>query len=693
MGIGHYLVGLAYFFATAGAVGAASLLLLRRRLAHLGGAIALLAYATLLTLGLLAVHLVPGAFGVLGRGSVLAAALALLAGVAWHVRAVAAAETPAVPPPPRAPDTRLSWGIALAALLAFGAVFAAELLHSAGRPIRAPDMLSYDLPTVGRWIQSRSVWPTTELFPLQVHGTYPQNANVLVLALVLPWRSEAFVRALDFVYLPVAGVSVYAIARELRAARSSAVLFGAMFASLPVTASMLDFALPDVAMYAMFGAGIALLLAQRRTGRTSELVLAAAALGFAFGAKWYGVTSVVVVVAAWICCALVTSERRHLLVRRTSIVVGVVLATGGFWLLRNAVQAGDPLYPQRVHALGVTLFDAPRDVLRAQGGYTIAHYLGDWSAWRHDILPALRHTFSLGGLLALAAAVAAVVWGAAARGARGPGRSVVLAALVALALAIAYALTPYSAFGPRGHPLFTAFNARYGVPAALVGSALCAVVAARLGRLRPVAELAGLVAVVLGLRAVLHPGAGLTVACAVGLVLAAVARLRLRGSRLPRATRPLLGLAGAGVVALGGIGYAVERRLEHRRYRDLDATVTRAITLAGDGRRIGLAGFWNFSGVSPAWALYGPRLQNGVRYVGRLDGDHLTQYATRARWRRALSVGGYDLVLVARNPPPIATPANEPAWAVLERLPAVAATPAFALYRGPGCGRRASTCR
>src|SRR5215210_1791921 len=75
MPLADYLIGLAFLVGTLGAVGVAAALVARRRLPSLRGAPRALAYLLLASAGVLAVHLLPGALGLLSRESVLAAAL------------------------------------------------------------------------------------------------------------------------------------------------------------------------------------------------------------------------------------------------------------------------------------------------------------------------------------------------------------------------------------------------------------------------------------------------------------------------------------------------------------------------------------------------------------------------------------------------------------------------------------------
>jgi len=74
MSMQEYLVGVVLLIAVLAAVGAATALVVRRRLSHLDALERLLASATIASGILIAVHLVPLMLGLLARGSVLAAA-------------------------------------------------------------------------------------------------------------------------------------------------------------------------------------------------------------------------------------------------------------------------------------------------------------------------------------------------------------------------------------------------------------------------------------------------------------------------------------------------------------------------------------------------------------------------------------------------------------------------------------------
>src|SRR5205823_1958237 len=56
--------------------------------------------------------------------------------------------------------------------------------------INSIDLLTINLPLAGRWIQDHGLWQLADYFPLQSHGSYPHDGDLLILGSMLPWRSD-----------------------------------------------------------------------------------------------------------------------------------------------------------------------------------------------------------------------------------------------------------------------------------------------------------------------------------------------------------------------------------------------------------------------------------------------------------------------------------------------------------------------
>ena len=702
MPLGDYAIGLAFFIATVGAVGIAAYLLLRRTLRFLTGAPAVVGFTVVLTAGLIAVHLVPGVLGLLSRWSVLACAL-LLAAVAWWrlpTRPFAEEAETARRPPPSPRTSRALAGGAGAALVVFvlAQAWVATVVPSTGI-----DTVTFHLPNVAAWIQSGTVWRVDNFTPLLAPGNYPQSGDVLVLVAVLPWENDAFARLVNLPFVAVTGAGVYAVAVELRAARATATIFATTFAALPVLSlAAYRGAQTDPVLVAMLIAGALFLLRHSRTGRASDLGLAGLALGVAFGTKWYGVSSVAVVLLVWAVASLISRRRPAPVLRDGAVLVGLIALAGGFWLVRNWVVSGNPVMPVKVELLGATLFDAPRDFIRECAGYTIAHYVGDPGAWSEYILPAYGVNYALPGtVIAVGLLAAAVLLLGRLRGWSGrrdeAGRALAVAACACL-LTVAYALTPYSAFGPEGQPLLTGANARYLLPALVVAAPAAAWCAMHVGRLRVPLEALGAVAVADGIRLGFDVPVrlvfltALTVAVVIALAIAVVALSRRLGVGPRLAVRAAMALLAA--VAIVAVGHLRQVEFNDGRYAGLEPALDWILAHAPEGKRIALAGTWDVGGLAPVLPAFGPRLGNEVAYLGTYARGQLREFDTREKWAAAARRRDFDLLIVGSGAYSEACPVpgsetDDDAWARAEGFTRLAGSRRLRLYRVtpvPGAG-------
>ena len=593
---------------------------------------------TCFTAALLLALILPGALGLLRPVAMLVVALAEAA-VAWHYRTVGRARASATTP----------GLIAALALLALAGCAIALVRDVAGAPISSIDAQNFQVPIPARWIQNHSLWGLHQFIPDYSNATYPHTGNLLLAAVMLPFHSPFLARLVAVPYWALAGVAVYAIASELRAPRTAAILAGCAFCALPVSMRAgLEGAQTDMPMLACFGAGVLFLLQGRHP-------LAGLALGLAFGTKWYALTTVAIVLLLFLIA------RRRTAVRDGALMIGLVAAAGGFWLVRNWVETGDPLFPQPLRPL----FDAPPDPLRAKGGFSLAHYAFDWDVWRTYLGPAFKLSFGWdGAVLALCAIAAAVI------AARRRDRRVLLVAIGAVLLAGAYALTPYSAFGPEGKPVLAAASTRYGLPALLAIAVLAAWLVGRAGRWRTALEVVLALAVLDGLRRGFDLPAGKV---AFGVVAALL--LYLAWTRVPRRALAVAAVAAAVIGVL-----IAAHRANTQSYAPLDPTLAYIEQHAPSGHRIALAGIWSPDGVSPVLPAFGKRLDNAVVFDGPFVDGMLRAHRDPQAFVRGL--GGFDLLLAGTGTPP-GSDTTQLDWARAAGWRPVAESPRLVLLARP----------
>ncbi len=677
-----FLAGTALFVAMLAAVGAATWLVVRRRLRHLDPLARGLAAVVVGTGVLIGVHLVPLALGILGRATVLAAA-GVAVGLAVLVRpARATAAEPA--PAPAARSGPASWALAgVAAAFALAAALA-DLARWGGDELVGVDPLTFHLPNVGRWIQTGSLWQIDQFVPLQAHGNYPNNGDVVLLSTVLPWDNDFLVRLPIAFFLAVTAVAVYAVARELRAPRAAAVLAGAAAVSIPVVGiASIPRALPDPLLWSTLSIGVLFLLRRARTGRTSDLVLAGAALAIAAGTKWYGVSSVAVIVVVW--------------------TLARMLPRGGTAAPRGDRRRGDrrrPGVPRRRHVVR----PQPRRI--RQPGLPRE----DRALRRDDLRRAARRPARAGRLQHLRLPRRrGRAEPARRRGLRGPRRTGDRVR----------DRDPRRAGdrrparrrpGPRcswppprsPSPLSTRSRRtrRSGSPTtrpwrASTPATRCRRCCSRCrpspgrpaacrGRARSCWRPALALAVVLGARSAYAVQARDLVVAAVVLALLAVAAWALWPLRVHR---PLLVAAAVAAVLVGLAGaHRMEERINDGRYLGADPAIDVLLRTAPENRRIGLAADWSVAGLTPIWPSFGTRIGNEVEYVGEDVDGWLTKYGDRRSFQRALRRGRYDLLVVGRGFfPPQNT--REQRWALAAGWRTVALSPRLRVLAAPRSAR------
>ena len=243
-----------------------------------------------------------------------------------------------------------------------------------GRRRRTPRSRStrsrFHLPNIARWIQTGTLLADRRARRRSSpRGTTPTTGTSCSCRRCSPGSNDAFARPLAPLLAAVAGLSVYVIAAELRAPRATAVLLAALFACLPVLISASPPApRPTRRCWPASGRGLAFLLRHFRTGMTSDLVLAGLGLGLAFGTKWYAVTGVLVVVVCWVAAWLLARRPLATLLRPGLLFTGLVAAAGGFWMVRNLVESGNPVFPVQMAAFGLrALLRAARRAARVLG--------------------------------------------------------------------------------------------------------------------------------------------------------------------------------------------------------------------------------------------------------------------------------------------------------------------------------------
>jgi hypothetical protein len=506
------------------------------------------------------------ALGLVGlSGSSLA--LALAAGATWLL-ARAFLPAPALTAHADARTAFADRGLPAVALLGAAAGFAVWALW---RPFLGYDGATYHLSTVVRWVQTGSTGSVQDLIVGLPVGNYPlTNETGLAWAVgishsfapVALWSAGTALLLTGSAWLGLRSLSVP------RAARAIAIL--ALCATPVVLRQLVEVGSDLPALSWLAASGALAVTAQRRPPLVALSLLAAC---LAVGTK----TTVAPIALIVVALGLLPLRRnlRALVKPLTAALVAGALV-GGLWYLRNLVQHGSPLWP----------------LVATPWGDPVPRLIGDVG---HSLLERPQATFRTGvgsayldsvagGLVLLAAALTAPLWGRS--------RATLLGAGATLVALLAWASAPFTG-APESHALggIVFSTLRYALPALGVAATTVALGACRGRRAARVSAGFGVVAVAWSAYRYADdpylPGEALLAACVVTGAAVAAALLHLR-RRMPAAAPAAL-VAAALVVALslGSDGY-LER---HARAGEIDAPLIAWLSAHSDwgGSRLPVA--------------------------------------------------------------------------------------------------------
>ncbi|HVW47822.1 MAG TPA: hypothetical protein VHA76_12255, partial [Solirubrobacterales bacterium] len=517
---------------------------------------------------------------------------------------------------------------------------------------------------------------------------YPANSEVVHAIGMLAFSRDLLSPLLNLGWLLGCLLACWCIGRPFGVAPWSLAL-GAIALSVPALADQAGEARNDLPAIFFLLAAIAIALSaaaaapRRRDLSTGALLLVGLAIGLAAGTKLNYLLP-----AAVLVLGLTASAPRGR--RRTALLCsgGMALAGCGYWLLRNLVEAGNPL--PWIHHLGPISLPAPEQALGGRESHSVLSYLTNGTVWSEWFLPGLHDGLWIIWPLLVAAALAGLLLALVPHIRRrwaekrsisalfGPSTALfgvlALAGLVGLATALSWLVSPTSASGPEGMPRGFESGLRYGTAALILGLALLPAVpplravAARLAsfgpafgeRPVPVGE-----DVATGDRLHLPPHSG------------GNRRRTVDEDRLPR--RWVTGIVAAAVIVGVLVGYPVERHYLRNRYRDPSFTtpgLDAAFAWARDvsGARIATTS-------TRQYPLFGTDLSNRVAYIG-VERPHggFEEAQNCRQFRRLVDEGDYDYVVATRDriepgkpafPPQVGWTEGPNAEVVLRKKPTV----------------------
>jgi hypothetical protein len=591
------------------------------------------------------------------------------------------------------------------------------------------DSTWYHGPFAAGFFQTGNTIDLHYIAPQFLAWFYPANSEVVHAIGMLAFSRDLLSPLLNLGWLLGCLLACWCIGRPFRVAPWSLAL-GAIALSVPALADQAGEARNDIVgiFFLLAAVAIALNAAAARPGgirrpnrrairpadspgdgagaeglSTGALLVVGLAVGLAAGTKLNFLLPAAMLVLG--LTALAPRGRRWFTLLCTG---GMALAGGGYWYLRNLIQAGNPL--PWIHHLGPISLPAPEQALGGREAHSVLSYLTNGSVWSEWFRPGLHGGLwiiwpavvaaALAGLLLALVPLASLVRRRSARSEPAtpapapPGRwaenrpygpvfgpstravvgVLALAGLVGLAAAVSWLVSPTSASGPDGMPRGFESGLRYLTPALILGLALLPTVPP----LRAFAARIAAIGPALGERPV-SPSGGEAPPERLHLTVPETVdrRRTVTEERLPR--RWIAGIVVAGVLLAALVGYPVERHYLQNRYRDPSFTTPGLDAAFAWARDISGARIATTS--TRQYPLFGTDLSNRVAYVGVPQPHGGFEEAQNCRqFRRLINEGDYDYVVATRDrieagkpayPPQAAWTAGPSAHVVLKKKPTV----------------------
>ncbi|MBB3223751.1 hypothetical protein [Pseudoduganella umbonata] len=269
----------------------------------------------------------------LGNALLLLLALALaLASALYLIPAATVAPAPS-PAPSRQRWSFLPW-------LTLAVFVLAGLMLAFGRPL-GYEVAAYHLPLSVNLLQTHSLMAWDGNFP----HTFPANASVLW-AILIDSLPERLVSSANLLLLVPLVLAVYTLCR-LASADSKASLYACCgMLGVPMIAFSSVELGADIGGIAFAALAMCFVLSPLRPA--PAMALAGLCMGLAIGFKSLHLLSAVAI--GLVACARGGNLTGAL--RNASVFGAAALLAGGFWLLRNAIELGNPLHPVGVPLVG-----------------------------------------------------------------------------------------------------------------------------------------------------------------------------------------------------------------------------------------------------------------------------------------------------------------------------------------------------
>jgi hypothetical protein len=229
-------------------------------------------------------------------------------------------------------------------LFALVAVILLRAWAGVGKTTFIYDTLSYHLHVPATWLTDRRLEIVPAVFGDPSSAYAPSNLELWFAFLMAPLRSDYLAGTGQIPFAALAALAIVAAVREAGGPRTGALAAALAFLLVPEIWQQARTAMTDLGLAALLLASLPFSFRAARPARGGDLLTAAAALGLAVGTKYVGLP-LALPFALVALVALFSARSGGLRGGTVAAAAALLLGTGGFWYLRNALVTGNPFYP------------------------------------------------------------------------------------------------------------------------------------------------------------------------------------------------------------------------------------------------------------------------------------------------------------------------------------------------------------
>ena len=223
------------------------------------------------------------------------------------------------------------------------------------------DPLTYHLVFPVEWMQQHrlALVPTPFGDPSRAYDA--ANASLYYLWLLLPLGQDQFAQSGQFPFFILCLLALTGIGRELNLAPPWRYLPAWLFALTPLASVQAAMAFNDLAVAALALTSLYFILRLRASRQTGDLCLASISLGLLAGTKYLALLHAAVLGLILIAVMLPILRAKRMGLIHLAMAVSFLILAGGYWYLRNLFLFGNPVYPLEVKFFGHTLLPGAYD--------------------------------------------------------------------------------------------------------------------------------------------------------------------------------------------------------------------------------------------------------------------------------------------------------------------------------------------